>query len=286
MVLRDRGEAGLDIAAAGHDDRGQPVGAPVTSRATVTAQHAVDALDEMRLVHGLLDHAAHPARMGQRAEQDERGATPGCPPPLEPVPLELGARGVGDLDGVPAPDPGAGLAAGTQPMAPDAPGERLVSRVPAERHQLVVERRDPQVRVVGEAGADVPDERFERVGDRAVADPGCPVTPQIRAHRPAVASDVPGDGRDRPSPGGECVDLHVVSLCEHGAGLLLLWLRHHQHRGPHPVPGGPASGPGGAAHLGTFSDQGWGVSGDHRQARWSMPSPAPIGGHHPHRRTT
>jgi hypothetical protein len=57
----------------------------------------------------------------------------------------------------------------------------------------------------------------------------------VGAHRPAVASDVAGDGRDRPSLGGQCVDLHVVSLCEQGAGLLdaVAWTSSASV-GPHP----------------------------------------------------
>jgi hypothetical protein len=43
--------------------------------------------------------------------------------------------------------------------------------------------------------------------------------PQRRALRVAVTVNMSGDGRDRPSPLVPSMYLHVVSPCEHGAGL-------------------------------------------------------------------
>ncbi len=44
---------------------------------------------------------------------------------------------------------------------------------------------------------------------------------QVDAHRLAVAPSVAGDGRDRPPPLEQRMDLHVILLCEHSPGVSL-----------------------------------------------------------------
>src|SRR5450756_1943281 len=105
------------------------------------------------------DDTPDAARIRQGAEEDVRGAAPGRPAALEPVPLDLVARRVLDLDRGPAADTGATLAVRPEAVLADAPGERRIAAGIAERHDLVEERRQPEVRVVGEARREVRDER-------------------------------------------------------------------------------------------------------------------------------
>src|SRR5450759_5371371 len=125
-----------------------------------------------------------------------------------------------DLDRGPAADPPARLAVGPQARCTDRPHERRIAARIAERHDLVEERAQPEMGIVDEAGCQIWRERFERIGDPGSADAGRPIAADIGADRLAVAPEVAGDGRDRPASPGECVDLHVVSLCEHRRGLL------------------------------------------------------------------
>ena len=71
--------------------------------------------------------------------------------PLEPVPLDLVARRVEDLDGVSAHHAMTGLAVGSQASEADLTGERRVARLVAEAPDLVMEGGSPDVRVIGEA---------------------------------------------------------------------------------------------------------------------------------------
>jgi hypothetical protein len=91
--------------------------------------------------------------------------------------------------------------------------------------------------VVDEAGCEIANKRFERIRSGLPADAGLPLAGNIGADRLAVAPEVAGDGRDRPTPSCECVDLHVFSLCEHRPGPLPCFgVEHRQHRlGPCPV---------------------------------------------------
>ena len=121
VVLGHRGEGGLHIGAAGHDDRGHAVGAPVPGRAPEAPQDRVHGLDQMGLIHRLGEHAADPARVRQRAQQHVGGAAPGCPAALEPVPLDLVTRRMFDLDGQASLDAAQGSQWGRSPRArPDA----------------------------------------------------------------------------------------------------------------------------------------------------------------------
>lgn len=92
-------------------------------------------------------------------------------------------------------------------------GSRVRAGRTADGH-LVEERREPEVRVVGEASPKVWREGFERIGCRAPTDAGRSLTGDVGADRFAVTSEVAGDDRDRPAPPCECVGLHVFSLGE------------------------------------------------------------------------
>ena len=109
---------------------------------------------------------------------------------------------------------------GPQAVAPDAAHEGRVAARVAEGDDLVVERGQPEVWVIAEARSQVGHEGLDRVGSGTAPDTGLAFTADIGADRLAIALEVAGDGRDRPAPLVQCVDLHVFSLCEHGAGLL------------------------------------------------------------------
>ena len=115
VVLGHRSEGGLDVAGSRHDHRGQAVGPPHPSRPAQAPQHLVDGLDEVGLVHLLGQHAADLARVRQRAQQHVGRRSPRSVAPLEPVPLDLFARWMVDLDGVASLDAGAGLAVRPEP---------------------------------------------------------------------------------------------------------------------------------------------------------------------------
>ena len=118
VVLGHRSEGGLDVAGSRHDHRGQAVGPPHPSRPAQAPQHLVDGLDEVGLVHLLGQHAADLARVRQRAQQHVGRRAPRSVAPLEPVPLDLFARWVVDLDGVAALDARAGFAVRPEPGQP------------------------------------------------------------------------------------------------------------------------------------------------------------------------
>ena len=94
------------------------------------------------------------ARVGQGAEQHIGRPAPGGVAAFEPVPLDLLARRVVDLDGVAALHPVAGLAVGSEPCRPHLADEARVAERVSETLDLVIEGRGPDVRVVGEPGGD------------------------------------------------------------------------------------------------------------------------------------
>jgi site-specific recombinase XerD len=155
-----------------------------------------------------------------------------------------------------------------QAMLGDAPHETRIAQPIAERDDFVEERREPEVRIVGEAGGEIGDEGLERIRARPAPDARGPAAADVRADRLAIAPEVAGDGRDRPTSPGECVDFHVFSLCEHGPGPLpSCGVEHHQHRtGPAPFPIIPSrTARSGRSDLGRFGDQLWGDSAVPRQ---------------------
>src|SRR5215212_6235543 len=106
-----------------------------------------------------------PRRVRQRAQQDIRGAAPRRPAPFEPVPLDLLARRMFDLDRVAALHPPARLTMRPQPTRTDLAHEARVAARIAERDDLDEQRRGPQVRVIREPGPDVDLELGERIND-------------------------------------------------------------------------------------------------------------------------
>jgi hypothetical protein len=74
------------------------------------------------------------------------------------------------------------------------------------------------MRVVGEPRRQVRHERRQRIWPRGRPVAGLPLPGQVGPDRLAVPAKMAGDRRDRPSPPGQSMNLHVFSLCEHRAG--------------------------------------------------------------------
>ena len=171
-MLGHRGEAGLDIGGAGDDHRGQPVGAPHMGRAPEPTHHLVHGLDQMGLVEGLGQHAPDAPRVRERAEEHVGRCSPRGVAPFEPVPLDLLAGGMVDLDGVSSLHAPTRLAVRAQAPHPDLADEARVAERVAEGDDLVIEGAGPHVAVVGEPKPDVVLDHGQRVGCRAPAHPG------------------------------------------------------------------------------------------------------------------
>ena len=83
---------------------------------------------------------------------------------------------------------------------PDLADEARVAERVAEGDDLVIERTGPHVAVVCEPQSDVVLDHDQRVDCRAPAHPRLAGAAQIAPDGLAVASQVSGDGRDRPAP--------------------------------------------------------------------------------------
>ena len=109
-------------------------------------------------------HAPDAPRVGQRAEKHIGRPAPRGVATFEPVPLDLLAGGMVDLDGVSALHPPARLAVRAQAPEPDLAHEARVAERVAERDDLVIEGTGPDVAVVGEPEPDVVLDHGQRVG--------------------------------------------------------------------------------------------------------------------------
>jgi hypothetical protein len=130
-----------------------------------------------------------------------------------------------DLDGVPAPDPCACFAVGSESLLADLADEGRVALGVAESAHLLEQDGAPDVVVVAEPGPDVLLEVGQRIGNVGPGtNPGHPFAVQIRPDRLSVTAQMAGDGRDRPSPLSQSMSFHVFSSCEHGSGAPSGWL--------------------------------------------------------------
>jgi hypothetical protein len=98
VMLRHRHEAALHLVRARADDRGHAVDPPPSRRTTQAGQDLVQPDDEVGLVVGLGEPASHPIRVRQRTDEDVRLRMPRGVVELEPVPLDLLAGGMLDVD--------------------------------------------------------------------------------------------------------------------------------------------------------------------------------------------
>ena len=211
VMLGHRGEAGLHVGGAGHDHRGQAVGAPHPGRSAQPAQHPVHGLDQMRLVHGLGQHLTGASRMRQGPQQPITGPAPRGPAAFRPVPLDFLAGRVGDVSGLAALHPRTRLAMGAQPGHTHLADEARIRTAVAEGDDLVEQRRGPHVRVVHEPGLHIGHERRQRIRGARTADTRLALARQIVGDRPPVTAEVTGDRGDLPSPLEQCISFHVFS---------------------------------------------------------------------------
>jgi hypothetical protein len=178
---------------------------------------------------------------GSEPHQQMCVAAPGGFGELVPVPLDLLARRVLDLDGGPAFDAVTRFTMRAQRMETQTAREALVAEGEPEGCHLVIEVGGPDVRVLAQTLAQIRHERLKRVGFRSPAHAGnsCPV--QMVPDRLAITTQVVGDGRDGPSLFPKCCCFHVFFSCEHGDGLLLgLGLGHHKPQEGATFGGGPS----------------------------------------------
>ena len=131
--------------------------------------------------------------------------------PLEPVPLDLFASGMVDLDRLSTLYPRARLAVRAQAGQADLAGEAHIRAAVTEDDDLVVERRGPQVRVVGKARRDVGAVVGKSIRPRRATNTRSSFAGQIGADRLAVTVEMAGDGRDGPSPLEQSICFHVFS---------------------------------------------------------------------------
>ena len=192
--------------------------------------------------------------MRQRAEQHVGRPAPGGPAALEPVPLNLLAGRMLDLDGVPALHPRHASQCGRSPrsrLAGEARVAERCSRAGPPRHRGRWPRRGGsstnRSRTYSSTTA-------QRVGDRRPAHPGLAFAVQIGPDGLAVATQVAGDGRDRPAPFfNACASTSSPCVSMTGGSLRAGWRRNRQpRRGPARI-GGP-SGPTRRSRVGNFSD--------------------------------
>src|SRR5215211_2325009 len=168
----------------------------------------------MGLVRARGDHPTGPAGMGQCPQQHVADTAPRGAPPLEPVPLNLLTRWVGDLDRVPLTDTVTRLAVRTQSANAQLAHEARIAPPIAQRHHLVEQRRGPHMRIIDEAGLQVRDEPFQRIGPGPPSHTGLAAL-HVRLDRAPITTDMPTDRAVRPASVPECVNFHVFSLCEH-----------------------------------------------------------------------
>src|SRR5208283_3792967 len=185
--------------------------APFAGSPTEASHDCVHRLYEVRLVHRLRQHPTGAARVRQGAQEHIGRLCPRSVPAFEPVPLDLVARGVIDLDRISTLYPRARLAVRAQARQADLTGEAHVRTAVTETDDLVVKCRGPQMRVVDKAGGEVRAVVGQSIRPRQAPDTRSSFAVQVRANRLAVTLEMAGDGRDGPSPLEQSICFHVFS---------------------------------------------------------------------------
>ena len=207
----------------GDHNRGHPVGAPHPGRAAQRDQHVVRGAGEMPEGHLLAQRAAEASRVRQRPDQREARLAPGhvLGRELQPVPLDLLARRVLDLDRHPiAAALPADLTWRPQLKPPQLAHQRRIGAIETGVDELTKQHRRLQVLVVREARLDVGAERLQAARRRRPADQRTARRGKVLAHRLAVTAGMAADRRHRPATRSKRVNLHVILLCEHPPGAL------------------------------------------------------------------
>jgi hypothetical protein len=199
VVLGHGDEGRLDDAGPRVHHRRHAVDTPASGGAAEASQHAIDGFDQVRLVLGLGEHPPELPRARKGPEKQMGVVSPGGFWQFVPVPLQLFAGRVLDLDRGPALHPRTRLAVRAQVVAAKPPGEALVAQGESEGRDLVEQSTSPHVLVLGEAGPQVGDVLVERVWPRPPPFPGDPLAVQIGTDRLAIPLQMTGDGRYRPA---------------------------------------------------------------------------------------
>lgn len=222
VVLGRLGRIGGQAVGAGDHDRRHPVGPPDPGGAAEGDEHAVHRLGEVPEGHLLAEHAAEAPRVRQRAEQQERRRSPRRVVQLKPVPLDLLAGRVVDLDRHRAAAMVlADQAQRPQLKAPQLPDQRRVAAIEPGLGELAEQHRRVQVRVIDEPRLDIATERFQAARRRPAVLPDALALHVLR-DRLAVAAGMPADRGHGPAARLQRVYLHVVLLCEHPPRVLLV----------------------------------------------------------------
>jgi hypothetical protein len=112
---------------------------------------------------------------------------------FQPIPLGFLTRGMWDHRIRALGGGAARLTHRTQVPGADIAGQALIRQAEPKLLELVEQSAGPQVRVLGQPGAEVVDERIERIRTGACPDPRFAVTGQILADRLAVEAGMAGD---------------------------------------------------------------------------------------------
>ena len=235
VMLGHRREAGLHIGTSGNDNRRHAVHPPAPSGAPQPAQHRVHGLNQMCLVGGWGDHPPGAPRMRQRPQQRISDAAPGRLAPLEPVPLDLLAGRMTDLDRLPPRNTSARLAMRAQPGRSKLADETRIGTVIADLDHLVEKRRRPHVGVISEASSQIRHEPLQRIRPAAGEPPAGVGLPD--SHGPSCGHGQ--DGGRSPRSTTPSSSKHVLPrllpLTAWGLGLLQLeGVGTRQHQGGAP----------------------------------------------------
>src|SRR6476659_9241176 len=129
---------------------------------------------------------------------------------FQPVPLGFIPRSVRD-DRVGTFGSGAArLAVRTQIPRPDIAGQALIRQPEPQLFELVEQGAGPQVRILSQPGADIVDERLERIRTQPRPHPRRSLPRQIIPHRLTVPTGVSSDRRDRPTTFTKGMYFHIV----------------------------------------------------------------------------
>jgi hypothetical protein len=184
---------------ARRDDRGHPVGPPHARRAAQRDEHAVHRFGEMPEGHLLAEDAPEAPGVRQRAKQHEHRLTPRGVVQLKPIPLDLLAGRVVDLDRHRV----AAVVLADQADRPQLQPAQLTDqrRVgPVEPGPwLAVQHGRVEVRIIDEPRLDVAAKRLQATRRRRPMLASALAALQVLAHRLRVAAGVPGDLRHLPA---------------------------------------------------------------------------------------
>ncbi len=211
----------MEAVGARDHDRRHPISPPHLRAAAQTNDDLVRGGRQVPKGHLLAEHAAEPAGVRQRADQHEPRLAPRRDRQLQPVPLNLLARRVVDLDRRRLPGPVlTGHADRPELQPPDLADQGRIGPIEPGVDQLAEQHGRLDVRVLDEPGLQIGAERFKAARRRRPVLTGA-IAGEVLPDGLAVPAGMPGDRRRIPATLRERVYLHVVLLCEHPLRVLL-----------------------------------------------------------------